>query len=140
MDYNKYTTLVVSHDPTEADIRRNVLEGAGFKVVRASELRAIRRACEKQAISLVMIGYSLPPSEKRRVWDEIRQTCDGNVPVLELYNKGKQDLVGSHALFVHESHTPDDFIGAVESIPIRRNRVRHLDTVRSIALIRTQGG
>ncbi len=116
MDYSKYAILVVSHDPTEADIRRNVLEGAGFEVVRANQLRGIRRACEKQAISLVMIGYSLPPAEKRRVWDEIRQTCDGNLPVLELYNKGKQDLVGSQTLFVHESHAPDDFIGAVESI------------------------
>jgi DNA-binding response OmpR family regulator len=63
----KHTLLVVSKDPELADVRKKVLEDAGFEVIPAPDLKALQEACEKHKISLVMIGYSLPPSEKRRV-------------------------------------------------------------------------
>jgi len=110
----RHTVLVASRDPVLADVRKKVLEDAGFEVILATDLKALREACEKHKISLVMIGYSLPPSEKRRVWDMARESS--KVPILELYEHGEPDLLESHALFAHESGTPEDFLDAVLKI------------------------
>ena len=108
------TVLVASKDPKLSDVRKAVLEEAGFEVIPVTDLNALRDACEKHKISLIMIGYSLPPSEKRRIWDTAREVC--KVPILELYEHGKPELLESHALFAHESHTPEDFLDAVLKI------------------------
>jgi len=76
--------------------------------------------CEKKRVSLVLIGYSLPPSEKRRVWVEARTVC--KTPVLELYQGGKPELVESTALFAHQTNVPDDFVKAVQHILQRKNQ------------------
>lgn len=108
--------LVVSHDPVLADVRKHILEGAGFKVISATNLMAVRDACVNYTLSLVMIGYSLPAAEKRRVWSEVRQACSSKTPVLELYDNDKPELMESQALFSHESHEPKDFLEAVQQI------------------------
>ena len=110
----RHSVLVASRDSKLADVRKTVLEDAGFEVVPVTDLNALREACEKHKISLIMIGYSLPPSEKRRIWDTAREVC--NVPILELYENGKAELIESHALFTHESRTPEDFLSAVIKI------------------------
>jgi DNA-binding response OmpR family regulator len=61
----KHKILVVSHDPHLADVRKVLLEAAGFQVFSASNLKAVQEGCQKDP-HLVMIGYSLPPAEKRR--------------------------------------------------------------------------
>ena len=113
----RHTILVASRDPEQADVRKKVLENAGFEVIPATDLKALRDACEEHKISLVLIGYSLPPSEKRRVWDTVRDVC--NVPILELYLNDKPELPEAHALFAHESHTPEDFLHAVLKILVQ---------------------
>ncbi|MDP9159457.1 MAG: hypothetical protein M3O09_04415 [Acidobacteriota bacterium] len=62
-----------------------------------------------------MIGYSLPPAEKRRVWHEAHDSCYG-IPILELYENGKPELTAGKALFIEEARTPEDFIEAVRKI------------------------
>ncbi len=106
--------LVVSHNPRLADVRKHVLEEAGFKVIPASDPDTVRTSCEANKIGLVLIGYSLSPAEKRRVWYAARQAC--KTPILELYESGKPELVDSHALYSHQSHTPEDFLEAVHHI------------------------
>ena len=106
------TILVVSKDPSLADIRRSVLEAAGYNVINATSRSAIRDICKRKKPRLVLIGYSLPPSDKRHVWDEARKSC--KVPILELHRKGKPELMPP--AFFHESHTPDDFISAVKEL------------------------
>src|SRR2546421_7853457 len=110
----RHSVLVASRDPKLADVRKTVLEDAGFEVILVADLNDLRDACEKQKIGLIMIGYSLPPSEKRRIWDTARELC--KVPILELYENGKPELIESHALFTHESRTPEDFLDAVLKI------------------------
>jgi DNA-binding response OmpR family regulator len=109
--------LVVSHDPDLADIRRRVLENAGFEVVAASDAKAIKTTCAEHKLLLVMMGYSLPPSEKRRVWAEVKEHCE--IPVLELHKRGEPELVSP--AFFHESHVADDFLKTVISIVKRKN-------------------
>jgi CheY-like chemotaxis protein len=104
--------LVVSHDPRLADVRRKVLEKAGFEVLAASDSTAIKRTCAVHKPRLVMMGYSLLPSEKRRVWAAVKEHCD--VPVLELHRKSGPELLSTD--FSHESLAPDDFLATVMKI------------------------
>ena len=107
----KPSILVVSKDSGLADVRKQTLEAAGFNVINALDYPSVKHACETETISLVMIGYSLPPSEKRRVWQLAREVC--KTPILELYDTGEPSLMESHALFSHQSLAPDDFIEAI---------------------------
>jgi len=104
--------LVVSHDPGLGDVRRKVLEKAGFEVLAASDSSAIQAACAVHKPRLVMMGYSLLPSEKRRVWAAVKEHCD--VPVLELHRKSGPELLSTD--FSHESVAPDDFLATVMKI------------------------
>lgn len=104
--------LVVSHDPALADIRKAVLESAGFKVIAATSNSEISDICKKKKPTLVIIGYSLTPAAKRRVWDEARKKC--NVPILELHRRNAPELMPP--AFFHEAQAPDDFLTAVQKI------------------------
>lgn len=91
--------LVVSHDPRLADVRRRVLENAGFEVLTASDSTDFRAECAVHKPRLVMIGYSLLPSEKRRVWAAAKEHCE--VPVLELHKERGPELMSPD--FSHEA-------------------------------------
>jgi DNA-binding response OmpR family regulator len=108
----KEKILVVSRDPGLADVRRKVLEKAGFEVLAASDSSAIPATCATHKPRLVMLGYSLLPSEKRRVWAAVKEHCD--VPVLELHRKKRPELISP--AFFHESLAPDDFLATVMKI------------------------
>jgi DNA-binding response OmpR family regulator len=104
--------LVISRDPGLADVRRKVLENAGFEVLAGNDSTVIPAACAAHKPRLVMLGYSLLPSEKRRVWAAVKQHCD--VPVLELHRKKEPELMSP--AFFHESSAPDDFLSTVIKI------------------------
>jgi hypothetical protein len=78
----------------------------------ASDSTAIQDTCVNHKPRLVMIGYSLLPSEKRRVWAAVKEHCE--VPVLELHRKKGPELVSPD--FSHESLAPDDFLAMVMKI------------------------
>ncbi len=111
----KPVILVASFDPNLADVRKRALESAGYLVVSADNLLAVRSGCELGTIALVVIGYSLPSSEKRRVWNEVRQVCGKTTPILELYNQGAP-VLADEAVHAHSSQAPDDFIEQVRAI------------------------
>ena len=104
--------LVVSHDPRLAAVRRKVLENAGYEVMAASRSTDIRAECAVHKPRLVMIGYCLLPSEKRRVWVAMKEHCE--VPVLELHKGRGPELLSP--TFFHESLTPDDFLRSVMKV------------------------
>lgn len=104
--------LVVSRDPELADLRRRVLESAGFEVLPASDPETVRRACIDHKPHLVMVGYSVPPADKRRVWVEAREHC--KTPILELHKRGNPTLMPP--AYFHQSLSPDDFLVTVQEI------------------------
>ena len=112
MSIGNSTILVVSRDPALADVRKSVLEGAGFKVIPATCESEIAEICRKKKPRLVMIGYSVNPAGKRRVWDEARKKC--KVPILELHQNGAPELMPP--AFFHQSETADDFLRTVQKI------------------------
>ena len=104
---------MVSHDPGLADVRRKVLEKAGFEVLAATtDPNTIQATCTSHKPRLVMIGYSLQPSEKRRVWAAVKEHCE--VPVLELHRERGPELMSPD--FSHESLAPDDFLATIMKI------------------------
>ena len=104
--------LVVSHDPRLADVRRKVLESAGFEVLAATDSQTVNRTCAEHNPRLVMVGHSLLPAEKRRVCVEVREHC--NIPILELHEESGPELM--EAGFFHQSSTPHDFLRTVMRI------------------------
>ena len=86
-------------------------------MLQAKGSTGVRDLCKKKKVDLVLIGYSLPPSEKRRVWFEARKVC--KTPILQLYQGAEPELIESNA-FAHESQTPDDFVKSVRSV-LRRH-------------------
>jgi hypothetical protein len=66
-------------------------------------MQDVREACETQPIRLAVIGHSLPPAEKRRVWLEVRQRCGGHVPILELRSDESATVADSTVI----SHYPE---------------------------------
>jgi hypothetical protein len=111
----KQVILVASFDPSLADVRKRVLESAGYIVVSADDLLAVRKGCELGTVALVVIGYSLSPAAKRGVWDVVRQVCGKATPILELYGRGIPILAGE-AVTAHASLAPDDFVEQVRTI------------------------
>jgi len=99
-------------------VRKTILEKEGFAVLQARGSAGVRDLCKKKKINLVLIGYSLPPSEKRKVWVEARKEC--KTPILQLYQGAEPELVESNA-FAHEWQTPDDFVKSVRSVLRRLN-------------------
>jgi DNA-binding response OmpR family regulator len=108
----KEKILVVSRDPGLADVRRKVLEQAGFEVLAARDSTAIPSTCAVHKPRLVMLGYSLLPSEKRRVWAAVKEHCAA--PVLELHRKKGPELMSP--AFFHEAAAADDFLSTVMRI------------------------
>ena len=106
--------LVASRDPHLADVRRHVLEKAGFRVFAATSVEEVEKACREKKIALVLVGYSVPPSDKRRFFTEIRKHC--KTPVLELFVAGTPELVEECRIFTHHSQKPDDFLKTVLAI------------------------
>jgi len=54
-----------------------------------------------------MLGYSLPPADKRRIWKAAREKC--KVPILELHRNSAPEVLDQN-VFYHESKTPEDFL------------------------------
>ena len=113
MCQNKGKVLVVSRNPKLAEIRKKILEGAGFTVIAATDDSAVEPACSS-GVELIVVGYSVTPSNKRRVWAKSRQ-C-GNVPIMELRQCGKPELLERN-LFAHESKRAHDFLKTVQKLP-----------------------
>jgi DNA-binding response OmpR family regulator len=103
--------MVVSHDPHLGDVRKALLEAAGFQVLSASNMKEVQEACQKSP-QLVMIGYSVPPAAKRQVWAQVRERC--KAPILELHKNEEPSLMAD--AFFHNVDRPDDFLAAVRRI------------------------
>jgi DNA-binding response OmpR family regulator len=109
----KDTILVASWNPILAELRKTILENEGFAVLQTKGSSRVGELCRKKKVNLVLIGYSVPPSEKRRIWVEARKFC--KAPILELLRSGETELIESN-VFAHESRTPDDLVKSVRTV------------------------
>jgi DNA-binding response OmpR family regulator len=105
--------VLVSRDPSLTDVRKRVLEDAGFAVTHAIDESGVQQACSHGRVRLILIGASLSPAEKRRVWAAVK--AQGSVPILELYHRGSPELLEQN-VFTHQSQKPDDFLDSVRNV------------------------
>ncbi len=108
------SVLVASRDRKLADVRKRVLENAGYRVFPASTVREVEKGCKENEIHLVLVGHSVPPSRKRRIFMAARKYC--KTPILELFSTGEPELVQQSHTYIHHAQVPEDFLQAVESI------------------------
>jgi DNA-binding response OmpR family regulator len=111
---HKKTVLVVSQHSHLEDVRKRILEEAGYQVVSIRNREQIEEACRNHKIALALIGYSLTPAEKRRIAAEAITVC--KCPILELWDHEPPRVRIDHRIFDHYSLTPEDFLNAVYSI------------------------
>ena len=130
--------LVVSKQHDLADIRAQILRDAGFQVESAMDLNNFKTLCGAHPkVDLVIIGYSLPMHEKRRVWEAAKEACK-DIPILELYEHGRHELLVNDKVSIHEYHTEADFVAAVKlmlqvSIPAVADKISATPPLRESA-------
>ena len=111
---DKQTVLVVSRHLRLSDVRKKVLEDAGYNVVPISAPEPIEEACRNHQISLVLVGYSLTPAEKRRVVADALSCC--KCPILEMWDREPPRVRMDLRIYDHYSLTPEDFLDKVKTI------------------------
>jgi CheY-like chemotaxis protein len=111
---DKKTVLVVSRHPHLEDVRKRILEEAGYQVIPIRSPEQVEEACKKHKIALALIGYSLTPSEKRRIAAEAITSC--KCPILELWDCEPPRVRIDPRIFDHYSLTPEDFLDKVNTI------------------------
>jgi CheY-like chemotaxis protein len=109
----KRTILLASHDPALTDLRKRLLEAAGYFVIVAKTTSELASRCQHHKIDLVLIGSSLPPVEKRKFGAQSRKQCG---LVLELYTDGPPELMDDTRAYVHHAVTSVDFLEAVRAV------------------------
>lgn len=110
--------LVVSLDPSHSDVRREVLEKAGFEVAAVSTLNSLVDACNSKRFSLVIIGFSISPMEKIRIISEMKK-CYEHIPILELHSGRLPDIDNQAVAYSFRqsaASAPDAFLATVKSI------------------------
>jgi DNA-binding response OmpR family regulator len=111
---DKKIVLVVSRHPHLEDVRKRILEEAGYEVVPIQTPEQVEEACRSHKIDLTLVGYSLTPAEKRRIAAEALKFC--KCPILELWDREPPRVRVDPRIFDHYSLTPEDFLNAVNAI------------------------
>jgi hypothetical protein len=111
---NKKTVLVASRHPHLEDVRKRVLEQAGYEVITIRSPEEVEATCKNHKIDLAVIGYSVTPAEKSRIAAEAIAFCE--CPILELWDRHPPQRRYEHPVFDHFSLRPGDFLDTVNSI------------------------
>jgi len=110
----KKTVLVASRHPHLEDVRKRVLEQAGYRVMAIRNPEEVEEACKNHKIDLALVGYSVTSAEKQRIAAEAMRLC--KCPILELWDREPPQIRGEGSIFDHFSLTAEDFLGKVNSI------------------------
>lgn len=111
---DKKTVLVVSRHPHLEDVRKHVLEEAGYEVITVRNPEQVEEACKNRKLDLAVIGYSVTTAEKRLIAAEITIFC--RCPILELWDREPPQLGRDGTIFDHYSLKPEDFLDTVNAI------------------------
>jgi DNA-binding NtrC family response regulator len=109
----KRTILSISYDSSLARTREMLLVAAGFQVATFTESELAIQACQRQSFDLVLIGHSIPLSERKRLLDRVRALCQA--PVLALLRYSESPLPGADYVF-DASQSPVQLLETVMNI------------------------
>jgi len=111
---SKIKLFVISKNPEPAEARRVQLQGAGYHVTAAGNFRDVQEICEKGDFNLVVVGYSIPAKEKKRIRAELVARCP-HTPILELVQRDTPVLLDAQHHLNSQPGT-DTLQGKVEEI------------------------
>jgi CheY-like chemotaxis protein len=107
-----FRILSVSYDRNLLATRQLLLEQQGYSVVSAEGFIQALERCQQGSYDLVVIGHSIPVSDKQGLLDAIDRHC--GVPVISLIRQSEPDLPGVAAEI--DPHDPKAFMAAVKRI------------------------
>ena len=104
--------LSISYDETLLQTRQLMLERSGYEVTSSFGFTASLAQCMRSIWDLLIMGHSIPISDKRALLEEFRK--HNQVPVLALQRLGEAQLPGAeHSL--NPEH-PEELLATVEKI------------------------
>jgi DNA-binding response OmpR family regulator len=104
--------LSISYDELLLITRQLLLEDAGFKVTSALGFVSGLQECSAGKFDLVIIGHSIPRTEKQSLLQAVRHNCDA--PVLLLCKPTEDALLDVD--YSIDSIEPDSVLKAVRQI------------------------
>jgi DNA-binding NtrC family response regulator len=105
--------LSVSFDPSLARTRDMLFSASGFQVATYTDADSAVQACRRQSFDLIVIGHSIPLTERRDLLSQIHGICDA--PVLSLFRHGEPSLPGADYAF-DASQSPAQLVEIVTRI------------------------
>lgn len=114
--------LMITKPLALLQVRKNVLEIAGFTVVPATDLREVQEACAKNEFELAIIGHWFSRKEKKNMCQHIVASCR-DTQILELFEAAPDIPEADHHLNAREfpSAIPHKISEILRSKPQKRN-------------------
>src|SRR3954469_8108671 len=104
--------LSISYDEPLLSTRQWMLEALGHQVTSALGFTKALDLCRTESFDFVIIGHSLPHSDKKAIVKEIRQHC--NAPVLALLKHAEPQL--QEAEYTMDFSQPEQFLEFVKGV------------------------
>lgn len=86
----------VSYENSLLIARRTLLERNGYRVTTALGFKESCARCEDGGFDLLILGHSIPDSDKQRLTEKFRQT--NNAPILALWRRNERVLDNANYL------------------------------------------
>jgi len=104
--------LSVSYDPVLLNTRQLLLESRGYNVTSAEGFIDALDTCKRGGYDLLIIGHSIPPSDKRAIVREANRYCPS--PILALLRQNEPQLEGATESV--DASRPELLLHAVEQL------------------------
>ena len=104
--------LSVSYDPVLLSTRQMMLESRGYTVTSAEGFVDAIRKCRGGAYDLLIIGHSIPHTDKEAIVAEMLEHC--SAPVLALLRTNEAELEYANASV--DASRPDLLMAAVKRL------------------------
>jgi len=112
MEPHNDTIVWVTSEGERASEGRRLLQSAGLHVVIITHAEEIPSACREHKPQILMIGSTVQPAEKRRIWATARNSCD--TTLVELGSDGIPE-VAQTSYFV-DPEPPSEFVRRLKQI------------------------
>ena len=87
----------LSYDGSLARTREMLFLGAGFQVSTFMNTALAVQACQRESFDLIVVGHSIPLSERKSLINEVRGLC--GTPILAMLRHGEAPLAGADYFF-----------------------------------------
>lgn len=108
--------LLISYDERLLIARRNLLENEGYKVSSALGFKEAMANCGDGAFDLIILGHSIPPSDKGKLIKGFR--VGSAAPILSLW--ADDECIANSVDYLAFSEAPDKLLQNVAAILSRR--------------------